>query len=641
MRKGQQSQTIQNKVSAAIFTTSLVGLVVASIVFIVFDQTSIRQAMVQELSILAKVIADRTPAPLEFGDRDLATDTLSTLAARESIQLACIFDQSNEVFAEFRRDKSNSGNCHEHNQQEEVVFTPNYVQLIEPVVSSGDVIGTVLINSSLEELNRRLLRYLVTVALALIISVLVVTLLSQRISRVVGRPILELANRATDIGEGRYELVEPEENIVEISVLGKAFNQMLINLEDANKTLEDRLIELVNEINERELAEQKRAQLEEQLIQSQKMEAVGQLTGGIAHDFNNLLTIILGNLRLINDMLPEDADLQEVIEDALSAGNDAAKLTQSLLAFSRKQSLDPKVIELASQLENFVRILKPALTDRIELQLELSSSLPNIYVDGNQFESAILNLAINARDAMPQGGTIRITAKEIDLSSVEAQELGDLKPGRYVSVCVADTGHGMDSEVVERCTEPFFTTKSVGKGSGLGLSMVYGLVKQSHGGLKIESTEGLGTAVSLLFPVTNKVDEKADADVEEQNKQGVGTERILLVEDESRVRKLADRNLNQLGYQVVEASSGDEALQVLNEDSRFDLVFSDVLMPGEINGIQLAEKIKQRWPHIKVLLASGFNKDMSENPLPEHIFFLQKPYSKEQLAIQVRNALED
>lgn len=641
MGKGRQSQTIQNKVSTAIFTTSLVGLVVASIVFIVFDQASIRQTIVQELSILAKVIADRTPAPLEFGDRDLARETLSTLAARESIQVACIFDQANEVFAEYRRDGSNSTYCQNLERREKVVFTSNHVQLVEPVMSSGQEIGTVLIKSSLDELDRRLLRYLFTVAIALIISVLVVTLLSQRISRTVGRPILELANRATDIGEGRYEVVEPEENVVEISVLAKAFNQMLLNLEDANKTLEDRLIELVNEINERELAEQRRAQLEEQLIQSQKMEAVGQLTGGIAHDFNNLLTIILGNLRLINDMLPEDEDLREVIDDALSAGKDAAKLTQSLLAFSRKQSLDPQVIELASQLENFVRILKPALTDRIELKLELDSSLPNIYIDGNQFESAILNLAINARDAMPQGGTIRIFANEVNVSPAEAEGLGGLKAGRYVCVRVSDTGSGMSPEVVERCTEPFFTTKSVGKGSGLGLSMVYGLVKQSHGGLKIESFEGQGTSIFLYFPVTSKLDDKSEPEAEEQSRQGLGTERILLVEDESRVRKLADRNLKNLGYQVVEAGSGDEALQILFQDSNFALVFSDVLMPGEINGIELAEKIKQQWPSIRVLLASGFNKAMSENPLPEDIFFLQKPYTKEQLANQIRNALDD
>lgn len=640
--KTARKQTIQNKIALAILVTSFLGLLLASVILIAFDRYSVREAMLQELSVLAKVVADRSPAPLEFNDKLLATETLATLSARPSIVSACIYDSDNHVFAHFFRPGTASPPCPSEPGNFRVRLEHGDVKLLQPIISEGMKIGQVFILSDLEELDKRLLRYLAIVALVLLVSTIVVSLISQYISRGVSSPILSLAEAAKKIGEGDFKQSVSIESTDEVGTLAGAFNRMSLSLKETNETLEARLDELVNEIQERENAENRRRELEEQLIQSQKMEAVGQLTGGIAHDFNNLLTIILGNLKLIMETSSqnEDEEFNELTQDALSAGHDAVDLTQSLLAFSRKQSLSPKDINLTIQFERFTRILKHALSDEINLKVHIPEDLPNIFVDGNQFESAILNLTINARDAMPNGGTLDIAASRFTVLPEETCRFSELAPGDYVMLAVTDTGSGMPPEVLEKCTEPFFTTKEVGRGSGLGLSMVYGLTKQSDGGFNIESELGQGCKIELVFPVATEVVHTEEAKPNQEDEEVLeGRETILVVEDEGRVRKLAVRNLTQLGYDVLEAEDAGEALKKLKSEA-IDLVFSDVMMPGPMNGLQLADEITKRWPHLSVLLTSGFNRAMAEHPSRKKYEVMTKPYTKEQLAHSIRKTLD-
>lgn len=642
MEKTARKQTIQNKIALAILVTSFLGLLLASVILIAFDRYSVREAMLQELSVLAKVVADRSPAPLEFNDKLLATETLATLSARPSIVSACIYDSDNHVFAHFIRPGTASPPCPLEPGNFRVQLEGGDVKLLQPIISEGMKIGQVYILSDLEELDKRLLRYLAIVALVLLVSTIVVSLISQYISRGVSSPILSLAEAAKKIGEGDFKQSVSIESTDEVGTLAGAFNRMSLSLKETNEALEARLDELVNEIQERERAESRRKELEEQLIQSQKMEAVGQLTGGIAHDFNNLLTIILGNLKLIMETSSEneDEEFNELTQDALSAGHDAVDLTQSLLAFSRKQSLSPKDINLTAQFERFTRILKHALSDEINLKVHIPEDLPNIFVDGNQFESAILNLTINSRDAMPNGGTLDISASRFTVFPEQTCRFSELAPGDYVILSVEDSGSGMPSEVLEKCTEPFFTTKEVGRGSGLGLSMVYGLTKQSDGGFNIESELGQGCKIELVFPVATEMDHTEEVKPTQDEEENLeGKETILVVEDESRVRKLAVRNLTQLGYEVLEAEDAGEALKKLKTEE-IDVVFSDVMMPGPMNGLQLADEITKRWPHLSVLLTSGFNRAMTEHPSRKKFQVMTKPYTKEQLAQAIRKTLD-
>ena len=382
-----------------------------------------------------------------------------------------------------------------------------------------------------------------------------------------------------------------------------------------------------------------RLQVEERVRQSEKLEAVGQLTGGVAHDFNNLLTVILGNAELVLAGLPEQDKLRPLVEMIAVAADRGSELTGRLLAFSRRQPLQPKVVDPVGLLKGMEALLKRTLPEDVDLNIRAGKMRCSTLVDPGQLEIAILNLSLNAKDAMRSGGKLTIQADRVELDGDSVGYEEALKPGTFVRISVSDTGSGMTSDVRERAFDPFFTTKPVGQGSGLGLSMVYGFVKQSGGQVTIYSELGQGTSVKIYLPcVEAEVGLQESASV--QDIVG-GCEHILLVEDDELVRHHVSRTLTSLGYTVTTAFNGPDALQKLQKGAEsFDLLFTDVIMPGGMNGRELVSSALLLRPQLKVLFTSGYTSDdVAMLNLAAECQLLSKPYRRGELAEAIRRAL--
>ena len=386
-----------------------------------------------------------------------------------------------------------------------------------------------------------------------------------------------------------------------------------------------------------DLTEYRQAQMA--LNQAQKLKAVGQLTGGVAHDFNNLLTIILGNLAMLEEGLRDNPELYKSAHTAMNAARRGADLTRRLLAFSRQQALQPRLLAPGQQLREIAELLARTLGANIELETVADPAVWNVRVDPGQLTNAVLNLAINARDAMPSGGRLRIEASNATLDATYTVRYPDVVAGDYVRLTVADTGAGMMPEVVERAFEPFFTTKELGAGTGLGLSMVYGFVKQSGGHVRIRSQVGAGTTVELYLPRhIAKGRETVAAETALDESRLRGREMVLLVEDDPDIRDFVARALTGFGYGVREAANGREALALLAVDAPVDLLLSDMTMPGGIGGYDLVLEARRQRPGLRVLLMSGFT-DMA-GQLPADCALLEKPFQKRDLARAVRLTLD-
>lgn len=387
-----------------------------------------------------------------------------------------------------------------------------------------------------------------------------------------------------------------------------------------------------------DLSEQKRA--EDALNHSQKLEAIGHLTGGIAHDFNNLLTVIIGNLELL-DMKLEDSSQRDLLVEAQEAADLGARLTERLLAFARRSALAPDVINLNVLILGLTDLLHRTLGETINLSTALSTGLWNARVDPGQIESAIVNLAVNARDAMPGGGKLIIETRNIRIDELHAMAEDGLQVGDYVQLSVSDTGSGMPESVRLRAFEPFFTTKEAGRGTGLGLSMVYGFAKQSGGNVTIYSELGRGTAINLYLPRHGEAAGAREGRHDVSGRASHGGEHILVVEDDSRVRRLTSLRLSELGYRVIEAASGPEALELLDQEPSIALVFTDLVMPGGMSGHELCAEVVKRRPAIRLLLTSGYSDAfLQESRLPgERPVLLRKPYMQAALAEAVQTAL--
>ena len=391
---------------------------------------------------------------------------------------------------------------------------------------------------------------------------------------------------------------------------------------------------------EREQAEAL-ARAEDSLRQSQKMEALGRLTGGIAHDFNNLLQVISSNLQLIDRMVGNNDRVRPRIANALSAVHRGASLSSQLLAFSRKQPINPQPINAARVLQELEEMLRSALGEGVSVHVVVEPSLWNALVDRTQLENAILNLAINARDAMRDRGELSIELRNATVpADPEKAEAPLVSPGDYIEIRVIDTGAGMPPDVVEQAFEPFFTTKAVGQGTGLGLSMVHGFMKQSGGGARIESVMGVGTTVTLYLPRCSEAPTSRTALFGPTAATG-GSETILVAEDDPAVREAAVTLLRDLGYQVLEASNGDEALQMIRSGAPVDLLFTDVVMSGTKRSTEVVKEGRFLLPHMAVLYTSGYAEGelMKGGRLDTDVLLLSKPYTADSLARHVRQAL--
>lgn len=404
-----------------------------------------------------------------------------------------------------------------------------------------------------------------------------------------------------------------------------------------NEVLEERVVERTRELQEAYrlvLTEAKqRERAEEQLRQAQKMETIGQLTGGIAHDFNNLLMVVLGNLQLLNKHVAGDSKATRLIDGALQGAQRGASLTQRLLAFARKQDLQVTPVNLHALVRDMEDFLQRSVGSRVTIELADPQRLPPVLADANQVELALLNLTVNARDAMPEGGTVRIELREAEQRS----EVDSLSPGRYVVLSVIDEGDGMDLVTLQRAIEPFFSTKELGKGTGLGLSMVHGLALQMNGGLKLISAIGEGTTAELWIPVaTDDTAEQASVPSTDKSPRLRASRRILLVDDDVLIAMSSTDMLIDLGHEVVEVHSGKAALKIIDSGENFDLLITDYSMPG-MTGMELAKAARDRVPDLPVLLASGY-ADLPPG-VEIDVVRLGKPHSQDQLAAVIDKML--
>ncbi len=450
------------------------------------------------------------------------------------------------------------------------------------------------------------------------------------------KPIIERAvQRAIEHGEPydlELEALTAKGNVVWIYTNGKPNyeNGEIISL---SGTIQD--------INTRKLAELNYEVERQKGAQNAKLASLGQLTGGVAHDFNNLLAVMIGSAEMLLLKESENDNSRKHIDEIIHAVDRASSLTSRLLAFSRQQVLTPVSCDVSDHIENLVEMLQRTLGETIDLKFVHTPDLWPALIDPHQFEDALVNLALNARDAMPEGGALTIEAVNVTLDNTYVKQYEEVLPGEYVKVAVSDNGVGMTPEVSAKVFEPFYTTKEVGQGSGLGLSMVFGFAKQSDGHVTIYSEVGHGTTVNLYMPSTNKSAVSGNLTNDEKT-EASGSERILVVEDDENVRRITVSILTDQGYEIVSAVDGNEAIEHLKGDTVFGLLFTDVILPGGLNGVDIAKQAEQLQPNIKVLYTTGYaeNSILHSGRLDRSVTLLNKPYRRAELLEQVRLVLD-
>ena len=532
---------------AAIFIVA-VAILVAGFAIILQNEVTFRANRDRQAQVAAQVLAGSVTAAVDFNDPAASQQSVDAFRVNPQIRYVGVFDRAGRVLGAYDRAALSA-----HVDLAQLPPAPGSDYRVSvPIESAGQRIGTVVYEVQREALTRRLTRYVVLGALAVLAALVIVTLgMAQAALR---RANDELSERAEALGQ-------------------------------ANELLAEQIEE--------------RAKAEDQLRQSQKMQALGQLTGGIAHDFNNLLTVIQGSADILSRDNLADERRKRFARAIVQAAENAAVLTSQLLAFARRQPLKPELVDLSTLVASMTELLDRTMGERIKIETSLGMSCP-VTIDRNQLQSAILNVASNARDAMPDGGTLGIAVSNVPAGSGE----------RMSAIAISDTGSGMDVETVSRIFEPFFTTKVTGKGTGLGLSQVYGFATQSGGDVLVESEPGKGTTVTILLPCSESAVIAEGKTHEAEVPQQARVE-ILVVEDNEDVGHFAETLLSELGHSVTLATSGEQALE-LTRARDFDLVFSDVVMPG-MGGLRLAEHLAEERPELPVILATGYSQEIAQS----------------------------
>jgi signal transduction histidine kinase/CheY-like chemotaxis protein len=531
----------------------------------------------REVQVQAAILAASVTAALDFADQSSAQEAVDALRVNPGVQAAGIYDAQDILFAGYNRGEQALPSRASAIKASE----PNLIRAFVPVLRGGTRIGTVYLAGAIEPLPRRLSRY----ALVALLTVMTTLVLG----------VLALAHAA---------------------------------LSRANRELAEQAHSLANANSELQVQMEERGRAEENLRQAQKMQALGQLTGGIAHDFNNMLTVIQGSADILRRPAITDEKRLRFAEAIVETVTRAAALTGQLLAFARRQPLSPMPLDLNVRIRAMVPLLDPLMGETVKIRLELGEGLHAVQADPGQLETAILNIVVNARDAMPDGGTVTIRTRK-----VTGNEAGGL--GRAIKLSISDTGHGIDSAIRDRVFEPFFTTKAVGKGTGLGLSQVYGFVNQSGGEVSIGGEPGAGAEVTLLLPPTDEA--LAESSASDQPAAARTTGRVLLVEDNPQVGAFAETMLGELGHEVLRATNGLEALELTEQGANYDVVFSDVVMPG-MNGLELAGELKRRRPDIPIILTTGYSDRIAAAGSQGHPI-IAKPYRLETIADAIEEAL--
>ena len=589
------TETLSDRSRAALIAglTAAVTLLVAGLILAIYDGQIYKTQKLREVTVQAEILAASVTAPLEFDDTETANEYLSALKANPEIDAAAVYNDSGAIVARMARAEAEP--VPDAAPKAQAVFEDTYVNVAIPVMQNSRTVGTVYIRAMTEPLFRRLARYGGILLLLMMGAMVVAVLMTAHAA--LTRANAQLKTRA----------------------------QQLAATND----------QLLREIGEREKAEAA-------LRQAQKMEAVGQLTGGIAHDFNNMLAVIVGNLSLLMRRISQgQTDITRYAEGALEGASRGARLTQQLLAFSRQAPLAPVAIDPNKLVSGMSELLRRALGEHIRFETVIAGGIWMIHADKTQLETAVLNLAVNARDAMPDGGTLTIETENATLDAAAVAEQPGAAPGQYVVLAVTDSGTGMTPEVIAKAFDPFFTTKPVGQGTGLGLSQVYGFVKQSRGHVKIVSEIGVGTTIQLYLPrFAGEVRGEKPVVVDQPLPVGDVGEVVVVAEDDATVRRITVDSLRDLGYTVHHASGTVDALKVLGQHPETSLLFTDIVMPDG-NGRKLAEDALKLRPDLKVLFTTGYAREaiLNNGVLEPGMQLLTKPYTIAQLATKVRGIL--
>jgi signal transduction histidine kinase len=590
------------KATPAIALSIAALLLVAGIAIAAIAERSYEAQKSREIEVQGEILSSTVGAALTFGDRKAAQEYVGALAANPEILSAAVYDSDGALFAGYSRSPDLQPPLKVPSLG---TMTGNdWLSVVTPVMQETTRIGAVYLQVVTEPEERRLARAGIIALLITLVAVVVA--------------VLGIAHSTLTRANAELE-------------------QQSLALAEANASL-------LKQIDEREKAEAA-------LRQAQKMEAIGHLTGGVAHDFNNLLQIILSSLSMLRrraarwNLSPEVIpDFHAFVDSATEGTNRAAALTRQLLAFARRQPLEPTKINVNKLVAGMSELLRRTLGEAIAVETVQAGGLWSIFADANQLESALVNLAVNARDAMPGGGKLTIETANAYLDEAYVRSLEDVSVGQYVLIAVTDTGSGMTKEVLASAFEPFFTTKDVGHGTGLGLSQVYGFVKQSGGHIKIYSELGAGTTVKLYLPRLISPDAEVDGDLVEQAlPKAVQSEVILVVEDEEAVRAFTVEMLRELGYAVLEAANGQAALRLIDSNPAIQLLFTDVGLPGGINGRQLADEAMARKPGLKVLFTSGYTRNaiVHGGRLDAGVALIGKPFTYAALAEKIRQVFAD
>ena len=578
----------------AVAAAGVLLLVLVGVVIVLYNEQAYREAKTQQVEAQSRILASTVTAALAFDDRKAAQEAVNALAVDPQIRAAAVYDAHGELFASY----TGTGGPAVPRVVNDISPAAKREQLVvtTPVKQGSASLGSIYLQTAIDPISRRLQRY---VALALLVTMTALIFV-----------LLGLAQR---------RLAEANERL----------RRQGDELADVNENLRTQI--------------EQRENVEATLRQVQKMEAMGQLTGGIAHDFNNLLQVIIGNLEVLRRRnLVSGDDAKRMVDAAIRGGERAATLTQRLLAFARRQPLDPKPIDVNKLVAGMSELLHRTLGESITIETVLAGGIWRVAADAKQVENALLNLAVNARDAMPGRGRLTIETANAHLDEAYA-DANEVKAGQYVLIAVSDTGRGMTQDVVAKAFEPFFTTKDVGKGSGLGLSQVYGFIKQSGGHAKIYSEISQGTTIKLYLPrLTVSTDVHDGASDATALPAGERDRLVLVVEDDDDVRFHAVSILTELGYPVLEAIDGASALRLLDAHDAIRMLFTDVGLPGGLNGRQLADEARKRRPQLLVLYTTGYarNAIVHQGRLDPGVELITKPFTFSSLATKVNAVFE-
>jgi signal transduction histidine kinase/CheY-like chemotaxis protein len=651
---GAVRHSISRKLVLGVLLTTLTALLVACASMLVLDIRGYQAGWVGDLQAQADIIAQVTQPALEFNDTKVAQENLLQLRARPLIAGAAVYRPDGSMFAYYAKTPEEVQRLPKRLPRAGNTIDGGKIAVATRMLRNGEVAGIVYLEAEYP-LMTQVKRYLSILGAVLFGSLLVAMLMSSWLQAAIIKPVLALTEAVDQVIRRRdFSMRVPKTTEDEVGVLVDAFNGMLGEVGERAKALEASNSKMQHEVEVRIEAEEAVRQLNNsleerirertvelekthaQLRQSQKLEAIGQLTGGVAHDFNNVLQVISGNLQLLQMSLAGNPEAQRRLETAAFAADRGAKLSSQLLAFARRHPLQPVATSIGRVLRGMDDLLRRALGESVHIETVVAGGLWTTMVDPHQLENVILNLAINARDAMKGDGRLTLELNNAMLDDNYVLHEPEVAPGQYVMLAISDTGSGMPPDVVARAFEPFFTTKREGEGTGLGLSMAYGFVKQSNGHIRIYSEVGSGTTIKVYLPRSTQ------PEVELPNLRNApvvgGTETILVVEDDLAVQATVVDMLQALGYRVLKANDGQSALTILQSGIPIDMLFTDVVMPGPVRSIEVARQAKEMLPGIEVLFTSGYTQNaiVHGGRLDEGVELISKPYRRDELARKIR-----